>query len=160
VSPEHQAIIEGIRASAVAVQRAARAVGPGREGVAPREGEWSPRETLIHLRGAVMLAHGLRIRRLIYEEDPVFADFDEARSRRAALEAAEPFSELVEGIVAEHEQVARLLSTLPDADWGRQGRHPTLGVMSIELLARRAAEHAQEHAAQVASAARADGPAR
>ena len=160
MSPEHQAIIEGIRASAVAVQRAAQAVRPGREGVASREGEWSPREALIHLRAAVMLAHGLRIRRLVYEADPVFADFDEASYRRAALDGNEPLSELVAGIVAEHEQIARLLSTVPDADWRRQGRHPTLGAMSIELLARRAAEHAQEHAAQVASAARADGPAR
>jgi hypothetical protein len=69
--------------------------------------------------------------------------------------------ELVEAIVAEHEQVARLLRTLPDDRWQRRGRHPELGEMSIEFLARRVAEHAEEHAAQVVATARAvAGPER
>jgi hypothetical protein len=58
-------------------------------------------------------------------------------------------------VVAEHEQLARLLQTLPDADWAREGRHPSLGVMSIDFLARRVGEHAEEHAAQIAEAAHA-----
>jgi hypothetical protein len=57
-------------------------------------------------------------------------------------------------IVAEHEQLARLLRTVPDADWAREGRHPSLGVMSLEFLASRVGEHAEEHAAQIAAAAR------
>jgi hypothetical protein len=57
--------------------------------------------------------------------------------------------------VAEHAQLARLLRTLPDADWSREGRHPSLGAMSIEFFARRVGEHAEEHAAQIAAAARA-----
>jgi len=154
MTPEHRVIIEGIRASAAAVRGAVETLPPGREGIAPQAGEWSARETLIPLRAAAMLVHGLRIRRLLYEDEPVFADFDEARYRRAALEGDEPVRDLVEGIVAEHEQIARLLATLPDADWGRAGRHPSLGVMSIELLARRTAEHAREHAAQIASTAK------
>jgi hypothetical protein len=35
----------------------------------------------------------------------------------------------------------------------REGRHPSLGPMSIEFLARRVGEHAEEHAAQIAAAA-------
>jgi hypothetical protein len=35
----------------------------------------------------------------------------------------------------------------------REGRHPSLGPMSIEFLARRVGEHAEEHAAQSAAAA-------
>jgi len=154
MTPEHRAIIEGIRASAAAVRRAVETLHPGRGGIAPQAGEWSARETLIHLRAAAMLVHGLRIRRLLYEDEPVFADFDEARYRRSALEQDEPVPDLVEGIVSEHEQIVRLLAILPDADWERAGRHPALGVMSIELLARRVAEHAREHAAQIASTAK------
>jgi hypothetical protein len=60
----------------------------------------------------------------------------------------------VDTIVAEHEQLARLLRTLPDAEWARQGRHPTFGVMSIEFLAGRVGEHAEEHAAQIKEATR------
>lgn len=58
-------------------------------------------------------------------------------------------------ILAELEQMAKLLATLPDDRWQRQGRHPELGPMSIEFLARRVAEHTAEHAAQISAAARA-----
>jgi hypothetical protein len=49
-----------------------------------------------------------------------------------------------------------LLKTLPDADWAREGRHPSLGVMSIEFLARRVGEHAEEHATQISEAGHTD----
>ncbi len=42
---------------------------------------------------------------------------------------------------------------IPDADWQRAGRHPERGAMSIEFLARWAADHAEDHAAQIAATA-------
>jgi hypothetical protein len=154
MTPEHRAVIERIRKSAGVVRRAVEAAPPGRFAVAPRPGEWSALETLTHLRDVVVHVHGLRIRRLLYEEAPVFADFDEEGYRRASLARGETAGELLDTIVAEHEQLARLLRTVPDADWAREGRHPSLGVMSLEFLASRVGEHAEEHAAQIAAAAR------
>jgi hypothetical protein len=154
MTPEHRAVIERIRKSAGVVRQAVEAAPPGRFAVAPRPGEWSALETLTHLRDVVVHVHGLRIRRLLYEEAPVFADFDEEGYRRASLARGETAGELLDTIVAEHEQLARLLRTVPDADWAREGRHPSLGVMSLELLASRVGEHAEEHAAQIAAAAR------
>ncbi len=77
MSPEHRVILERMRASAGVVRRAVEAAPPGRFGRPAREGEWSALETLTHLRDVVVHVHGLRIRRLLYEEAPVFADFDE-----------------------------------------------------------------------------------
>jgi hypothetical protein len=154
MTPEHRGLIERIRSSAALVRRAVEAAPPARFGVAPRAGEWSALETLTHLRDVVVHVYGLRIRRLLYEDAPVFADFDEEGYRRASLVRGEAIGNLLETIVAEHEQLARLLRALPDADWSRQGRHPSLGLMSIELLASRVGEHAEEHAAQIAEAAR------
>jgi hypothetical protein len=153
MSPDREAIVTRIRASGQAVRRAVERLAPGQERRPPRPGEWSVQETLIHLRNVVVMVHGLRIRRLFYETDPVFGDYDEAAGREAALRADESVRDLVEMIAREHEQLAALLQTLPDDRWGRQGRHPELGAMSIELLARRVAEHAEEHAAQAAAAA-------
>lgn len=153
MTAEHRAILDRIVTSAEAVTKAATAVPPGRENLAPAPGEWSVRETLVHLRATVMLAYGLRIRRLLYETEPVFADFDESSHRKAVMAGSEPVRELVAAVVAEHEQVVRLLRDLPAADWSRQGRHPTYGLLSVEYLARRVAEHAEEHAAQVAATA-------
>jgi hypothetical protein len=58
-------------------------------------------------------------------------------------------------IVHEHEQIAGLLNGLPEDRWARQGRHPELGAMSVEFLARHVAEHSFEHTQQIADTARA-----
>jgi len=139
-----------MRSSARVVRDAVVAAPSGQFGQPPREAAWSALETLTHLRDVVVHVHGLRIRRLLYEDAPVFVDFDEEGYRRASLARGEAIGDLLDTIVAEHEQLARLLETLPDPDWSRQGRHPSLGVMSIEFLARRVGEHAEEHAAQIA----------
>ena len=154
MSPEHQAILERIRSSAVSVTRAVETVPRDGFNRPPRHGEWSAKETLTHLRDVVVYVYGLRIRRLLYEEQPLFADFDEEGYRRTSLARGEAIGDLLGTIVAEHEQLARLLAVLPDSDWSRQGRHPTLGVMSIELLARRVGEHAEEHAEQITAIVR------
>jgi hypothetical protein len=99
------------------------------------------------------MVHGLRIRRLLCEADPVFADYDEAAFRAEDLRRGEALADLGRMIVREHEQIAGLLDGLPDDRWARQGRHPQLGPMSVEFLARRAAEHALEHTRQIAETA-------
>jgi len=155
MSPDHRAILERIRSVPAALRQALATVRPGAQDRPPRPGEWSVRETLVHLRNGVLIVHGLRIRRLLYEADPVFADYDEAIFRREDLQRQEPLDVLVGMIVREHEQIADLLDGLPDDRWARQGRHPELGLMSVEFLARRVAEHALEHTQQIAETARA-----
>jgi hypothetical protein len=152
MTPEHREIVEQIHSSAAVLRRAVEAAPPGRLTHAPSEGEWSALETLTHVRDVIVHVYGLRIRRLLYEDDPVFADFDEEGYRRASLARGETAGALLETIAGEHEQTARLLAALPDSEWARQGRHPVFGVVSIEFLARRIGEHAVEHAAQIAAA--------
>jgi hypothetical protein len=155
VTPDHRDIVRRIRAVPAALHETLVQVPRGAHDRPPRPGEWSVRETLIHTRNTVMMAYGLRIRRLLYEEDPLFADYDEALFRVEDLRRDESVDDLVGMIVREHEQIAALLDGLPDDRWARQGRHPDLGPMSIELLARRAAEHALEHTQQISEIARA-----
>jgi hypothetical protein len=155
MSPDHRAILDRIRSAPAALRQALATVRPGAHDRPPRPGEWSVRETLVHMRNSVLMVHGLRIRRLLHESDPVFADYDEATYRREDLERQESLDDLVGMIVREHEQIAGLLAGLPDDRWARQGRHPELGPMSIEFLARRVAEHTLEHTQQIADTARA-----
>jgi DinB superfamily len=150
MSPEHEAAIARIRSSAAALRAAVQAVPAGKEMQQPLPGEWSVQETLVHVRNVALLVLGLRIRRLLYERNPVFADYDDGPVRQANLGQPEPIDEVLDMIVSEHEQIARLVRSLPDADWQREGRHPERGSMSIEFLVRWAGEHAEEHAAQIA----------
>jgi hypothetical protein len=154
VTAAHRALLDRMRATTAVVRQAVERARAGRFIEPPRAGEWSALETLTHLRDVVVHVYGLRIRRLLYEDAPIFADFDEEGYRRASLARGESVEHLLDSIVGEHEQLARLLETLPDEDWARAGRHPSLGAMSIEFLARRVGEHAEEHAAQITAAAR------
>ncbi|MGH7264235.1 MAG: methyltransferase domain-containing protein [Candidatus Rokuibacteriota bacterium] len=155
MSVDHRALIDRIRAGGDDVRQAMERVSPGKLAASPGDGAWSVLETLVHLRNVVVMVHGLRIRRLLYEDRPVFADYDELLHRRATLERGPTADQLVTMIVAEHRQLAGLLGELPDDRWRRAGRHPELGEMSIELLAGRVADHAEEHATQIrATAAR------
>src|SRR5262245_8436724 len=152
MTPAHRESVESIHSSLAVLRQAVAAAPPGALTRIPKEGEWSALETLTHVRDVIVHVYGLRIRRLFYEDDPIFTDFDEEGYRRASLARGEAPEALLAMIAGEHEQLARLLAALPDADWSRQGRHPVFGAMSIELLARRIGEHAVEHAAQIAAA--------
>lgn len=154
MNAEHRAILAQIRSAPAALRQALATVRPGAHDRSPRPGEWSVRETLVHMRNTVVMVYGLRIRRLLYETNPVFTDYDEAIFRREDLRRGESLDQLERMIVHEHEQIAGLLDGLSDDGWAREGRHPQLGPMSIELLARRAAEHALEHTQQIAETAR------
>ena len=155
MSPEHRAIVDRVRAAPATLQQAVATVRAGTHDRPPRGGEWSVRETLIHLRNATLMVHGLRIRRLLCEPAPVFADYDEATFRQEDLGRGEPVDAIVRMIVRELEQIAGLLDGLPDDRWAREGQHPELGPMSVAFLARRVAEHTLEHAQQIAESARA-----
>ncbi len=152
---EHERVIERIRSSAAAVAAAVRAVPAGTARQEPAPGEWSVHETLAHARNVAVLCLGLRIKRLLYERDPVFGDYDDEPVRRDAVARPEPLEQVLEMLVSEHAQLAGLLSRLPDADWTRSGRHPERGEMSIEMIAGFAGEHAEDHAGQIARAAEA-----
>jgi hypothetical protein len=155
VSHDHRAILAHIRSASADLAEAVAAVPPGQHDRPPLPGEWSVRETLIHVRNVVVMVYGLRIRRLCYERGPVFADYDEETFRREDLARQERVEDLVRAIVAEHEQIGRLLEGLPDDRWGREGRHPELGTMSIAFLAGRVGAHTEEHARQIRDIARA-----
>jgi hypothetical protein len=155
MSQDHRSVLVHIRSAPVALVDAVTSVPSGQHDRPPRAGEWSVRETLIHVRNAVVMVFGLRIRRLLCERDPVFADYDEESFRREDLARQEPVETLVRTITAEHEQIARLLDGLPADRWQRQGRHPELGPMSIAFLAGRIGAHTDEHAGQIRDIARA-----
>jgi DinB superfamily len=166
---EHQQLIQRIRASAEAIAQATAAIPAAgsspdfrtavratgsrapaaKQTVAPKPGDWSVKQILLHTRDVVMLAYGLRIRRLLFETDPVFASYEEDAYRALNPGDAESVEGIVQMIAEEHDLIARLLSTLPAAAWERSGRHPESGSHTIAFFATRTAEHAEEHAAQI-----------
>jgi len=154
MTPKHEQLVVRLSSSAAALAAAVRQVPVGRETEPPVPGEWSVQETLVHVRNVAVLVLGLRIRRLLYEGDPILADYDDGPVRQRHLQQPELLGEVLDMVMDEHKQIARLLKTLPDSEWQRAGRHPEHGSMSVEFLTRWAVEHAEEHAIQIDKTAR------
>ena len=150
MSGKHETMIANILESAEAIRRKVETVPAELLARRPVEGEWSVAEILAHVRNVVMLAYGLRIRRLFVETEPQFADYEEERHLRSAAWRPLPAGESLDMILAEHRQLAALLSMLPDEAWSRTGYHPESGALTIEFLAQRIIEHANEHQQQIA----------
>ena len=154
MSLDQRAILAHIRSAPAGLAEAVAAVPAGQEDRPPSTGEWSARETLIHVRNVIVMAgsgsagccaSGTRCSRTTTRR-PLAA---RASARR------EPVETLVRMITAEHEQIVGLLEGLPADRWRREGRHPELGPMSILFLASRVGAHTEEHAGQIRDIARA-----
>jgi hypothetical protein len=154
MSGKYETAIANILESAEAIQRTVESAPAELLDRRPAEGEWSVTEILAHVRNVVMLAYGQRIRRLFVETEPQFVDYDEGRYLRSADWRPLPAGESLDMILAEHRQIAALLRTLPDEAWSRAGYHPESGELTIEYLAQRIAEHADEHQRQIAETLR------
>jgi hypothetical protein len=149
MNPEHKTILDDIRISADMLKHTVEGIPADLMDRRPGPDEWSVSEILVHMRNVVMLLYGLRLRQLLYEEEATFANYEEDYHLLSASRPQLPAAEIMEMILIDHQQTVRLLSTLPEEAWQREGRHPEYGLMSVEFLARRIALHATEHVQQI-----------
>jgi len=118
----------------------------------PPSGGWSAREITHHLADSESMAY-IRLRRLIAEDDPVIAGYDEPEwARRLHYDRPIPASLAVVRAVRDASQ--ELLGSLSPAEWQRAGTHSESGAYSVERWLDIYAEHSHEHADQIRRARR------
>lgn len=126
---------------AVAGVGAALISRPGPEG-------WSIRDVVVHL-ADTELVRGLRMRRLIVEDEPIIEAIDEKLWKRRlhylwrSPEASLATFELLRFTNAE------ILRECDAASFERAGQHTEDGRITVADFVRRGAEHAEEHARQI-----------
>jgi hypothetical protein len=130
---------------------------------APAPGEWSARETLQHFVFTETLLSG-RIARMLTEDEPDLAAWSVSWGTAPSDEGSEATQVGASAIVARyramrHETVARL-RTLDEAGWGRAGRHPEWGRVTVLGQAAYFARHEASHLAQLVAAAQGRLPGR
>ncbi len=114
----------------------------------PGEGRWSAQEVVVHCADSETTA-AIRIRLLLAEPDPLIIGYDEnVWARRFDYHAADPelALRLVEAVRA---HTHATLAGLPEAAWGRLGRHTQSGAYGTDDWLRNYAEHMERHAAQI-----------
>jgi len=117
---------------------------------AARDG-WTPRQVVHHLADSEMTS-AIRLRRLLAEDAPVIAGYDEAAFARVLRYAERPVDAALRAFEAARATTAELLRTLTEDEWLRTGTHTESGPYGVEDWLRTYAAHAADHAAQISAA--------
>jgi hypothetical protein len=112
---------------------------------APKPGEWSMVEVVRHLVQGDRDTFLPRLRRMLAEDRPRFEGARDASGDRADLAV------LLDAFAAARREAVRILASLDEAGWRREGVSPSRGPLSVETYAQTMAEHDTEHLRQIAA---------
>lgn len=116
----------------------------------PDDGGWTARQIAHHLADSEAMAY-TRIRRLIADDDPHIAGYDEpAWAQR--LHYDRPIAESLAVMRAVRAASLALLEALTPDEWDRTGVHSESGAYSVDRWLEIYAAHPHEHAEQIRAA--------
>ena len=110
------------------------------------EGGWNTHQLAAHTRDVDKLVYGMRIRRIVEEDDPVFQDFDAEQWMAVHYNADEPLASILEELPASVKETAAMLRELPPEAWSRESSHEIYGGgFTLQTWVERGLAHIQEH---------------
>ena len=113
----------------------------------PTDG-WTARQIVHHLADSEMTS-AIRLRRLIAEDDPTIAGYDEAEFARRLHYDARPIGSSLDAMEAARASSLDLLRHLTADEWHRSGTHSESGNYGVGTWLRIYADHAHDHADQI-----------
>ena len=108
---------------------------------------WTPREIAHHLADSEMMS-AIRLRRIIAEDEPVLAGYDEALFAKT-LTRGRPIAASLEAMRWARETSLQIIESLSDEDWHRKATHEESGPYSVDTWLEIYAAHPHDHAAQI-----------
>jgi len=111
---------------------------------------WTAREVAHHLADSEAMAY-IRLRRLLAEDEPLIAGYDEPEWARR-LHYDRPIASSIAVLAAVRAASLELLERLGEADWARTGTHSDSGPYGVETWLRIYAAHSHDHADQIRAA--------
>ena len=115
----------------------------------PIPGKWSAREIVHHL-GDSESTSALRLRKLLVEDNPTIYGYDEADFAVKLRYNERDMAPALDAFRSSRETTTQLLGMMSDDEWKREGVHTESGPYSVEKWLRIYAEHAHNHAGQIA----------
>ena len=113
----------------------------------PAPGKWSAREIAHHLADSETTS-AIRLRRLIAEDNPDIAGYDEAEFARR-LYYDRPIEPSLDAFKAARVTTAAILDRMTEAEWARAGTHTEVGRYPVDRWLEIYAVHAHNHASQI-----------
>lgn len=109
---------------------------------------WTPRQVVHHLADSEMTS-AIRLRRLLAEDAPVIAAYDENAFARHLHYDTRPIGPSLDALDAARSTSLQLLERLTDDDWERAGTHSDSGRYGVEDWLAIYAAHGRDHADQI-----------
>lgn len=117
-------------------------------GAHPIAGKWSAKEIVHHLADSESTS-AIRLRRLLTEDNPTIAGYDEADWAIKLRYNERDMEPALEALRAARATTVQLLSFMSEDDWQREGTHTESGRYTPEHWLKIYAAHAHNHAAQI-----------
>jgi len=115
----------------------------------PAPDRWSICEVLNHLTDVENLAVGLRAKRVVEEDLPLFVDYDRDARYAAGAYANDDGERALEKFREARRASFAWLEKLKPSDWKRKGKHPAVGDVDLTQLLSLWAFHDLSHLRQV-----------
>jgi len=116
----------------------------------PAPDRWSICEVLNHLTDVENLAVGLRAKRVVEEDRPLFVDYDRDARYAAGAFANDDGERALEKFREARKASLAWLEKMKPSDWKRKGKHPAVGEVDLTQLLSLWAFHDLGHIRQVA----------
>jgi DinB superfamily len=114
----------------------------------PGANRWSVHEIVCHCADSEMNG-AARIRYLMAQKEPVIVGYDQDEWARVLDYHALPLEPALHTIEAVRESTAVLLRRLPEAAWGREGKHSDSGRYTAHDWLRIYSDHLEKHSRQI-----------
>ena len=115
---------------------------------ADEPGGWTARQIVHHLADSEMTS-AIRLRRLLAEDEPEIAAYDENEFARRLHYDDRPIGPSLDALAAARSTSVQLLERLTEEDWARTGTHTESGTYGVEDWLRIYAAHGHDHADQI-----------
>jgi hypothetical protein len=110
---------------------------------------WNVHQIAWHVRDVDQQVYGMRLRRAVNEEHPVFKNFDGDAWMAEHYDPSVPLEQILNEFLTSIYALAGWLSSLPPAAWSRPTRHEVYGEFAMQTWAERGLAHIEEHLAAV-----------
>jgi hypothetical protein len=124
-----------------------------KDSFAPIESGWNAHQLAAHTRDTDRMVYGVRARRTLEEDNPLFHNFDGSAYMAEHYDAGEPLGNMMDGFTQSVEGLVAALRQAPAAAWTRVSRHETQGEgLTLQHWVERSLAHIDEHLATLRKA--------
>lgn len=112
-------------------------------------GGWNTHQVVVHMRDVNQQVYLPRLHRIVEEEMPLFENFDGDAWMALHYQPEEPMQVITNEFGSHCLSNATWLRSLPNETWNRPGKHPTIGVHSLQWWVERLLAHVSDHLVQL-----------